>query len=97
MLENMQGNCWHCGLPLRGIDYAREGRCPSCQRATHACQNCSYYAASAPGQCKEPMADPVSDKSRSNFCGYFTAATRSKDEQTDAQTLRQTADDLFDL
>jgi hypothetical protein len=32
---------------------------------------CEFFDAVAPQQCREPVADHVSDKSRANFCGYF--------------------------
>ena len=32
---------------------------------------CVYFDAAAPQQCREPVADNVSDKQRANFCGYF--------------------------
>ncbi|MGB5425228.1 MAG: hypothetical protein WBN95_00425, partial [Gammaproteobacteria bacterium] len=38
-------------------------------------------------QCREPVADHVSDKSRANFCGYFNAnphAFTSPTDQADA-------------
>ena len=34
---------------------------------------CEFFDAVAPQQCREPVADHVSDKSRANFCGYFNA------------------------
>ncbi len=32
---------------------------------------CLYFDTAAPQQCREPVADNVSDKQRANFCGYF--------------------------
>ena len=98
MTYNMRGNCWHCGQSLEERDYAREGTCPKCGRQTHVCRNCRYYDTSRPNACSEPIADPVPDKMRANFCGYFEAreqAAASGHGPDDA--LRQAADDLFDL
>lgn len=97
MAYNMQGTCWHCGRKLQERDYGREARCPECDKPTHACRNCRFYSPGAPGQCLEPVADPVGDKQRANFCGYFEAADRYEGGENDAQALRQAADDLFDL
>jgi hypothetical protein len=32
---------------------------------------CVFFDPAAPQQCREPVADLVSDKQRANFCGYF--------------------------
>jgi hypothetical protein len=32
---------------------------------------CLYFDAAAAQQCREPVAENVSDKLRANFCGYF--------------------------
>jgi hypothetical protein len=32
---------------------------------------CEFFDTAAPQQCREPVADLVSDKQRANFCGYF--------------------------
>lgn len=97
MSYNMQGTCWHCGQSLAERDYAREGSCPGCGRPTHVCRNCRYYDASRSNACAEPVADPVTDKTRANFCGYFEARHQAAAGRADDDALRQAADDLFDL
>lgn len=97
MSYNMRGNCWHCGAELGERDYSRESICPSCGRQTHVCLNCRYHDAARPNACAEPVADPVSDKARANFCGYFEARAQSGSGAGDDQALRQAADELFDL
>jgi hypothetical protein len=58
---------------------------------------CVFYDVAAPQQCREPVADLVSDKLRANFCGYFQinahAFTSSTDEDADA---RRELDVLFE-
>lgn len=96
MPYNMCGNCWHCGQSLSERDYAREGNCPGCGRPTHVCRNCRYFDTRKSNACAEPVADPVTDKTRANFCGYFEARAQAP-SATDEDALRQAADDLFDL
>jgi len=43
------------------------------------------------------MADPVGDKVRANFCGYFEAGQPAAGATADAAAQRHAADDLFDL
>ena len=97
MPYNMQGTCWNCGQRLQERDYARESTCPGCGRPTHVCRNCRFLDKTRPNACAEPMADPVSDKNRPNFCGYFEAAAHNSVTATPDEALRQAADDLFDL
>jgi len=97
MTYNMHGTCWQCGQQLRERDYAREALCPGCARPTHVCRNCRHYSTAAADACREPMADPVADKQRANFCGYFEAGSPQASGQTDTDALRKAAEDLFDL
>lgn len=65
--------CWKCGGPLPELlsPLPRLEDCPHCRAQLHVCRMCVFFAADAPQQCREPVADPVSDKQRANFCGYF--------------------------
>ncbi|WP_296896714.1 hypothetical protein [Thiohalocapsa sp.] len=91
------GRCWHCGAELTDLDYAREGTCPGCRKSTHCCRNCRWYAPARPNACAEPVADPVTEKERANFCGYFEASfpAEAGSAAPDADALRQAAEDLF--
>lgn len=97
MPYNQKGNCWRCGQALGENDFSRQSNCPDCGAATHVCRNCRHFSRSAPNQCREPVADPVSDKQRANFCGYFEAVQQSARQEDDQESLRQAADDLFDI
>jgi hypothetical protein len=37
----------------------------------HCCLNCSFYDIGTYNDCREPQAERVLDKSRSNFCDFF--------------------------
>src|SRR5256885_3090320 len=71
------GNCWNCGKELSLLDYGRGDTCPQCGRDTKVCKGCFFYDPSAHNQCREPQADRVVEKERSNFCDYFKPASRS--------------------
>lgn len=66
-------NCWHCGTPLQDIPLpiGRREECPHCSSSLHVCRMCEFYDVSAAKQCREPMADEVTDKEAANFCDYF--------------------------
>jgi len=50
----------------------RQESCPSCGADLHVCLNCSFYSPGAYNECREPQAERVVDKKRSNFCDFFT-------------------------
>ncbi len=56
----------------------RQSQCPSCGSDLHCCLNCSFSELGAYNDCREPQAERVLDKTRSNFCDFF----RFKQTQT---------------
>ena len=65
--------CWKCGASLAGLllPLGRREVCPSCRVDLHVCRLCRHYDAHRAGQCRELAADPVIDKTRANYCGWF--------------------------
>jgi len=49
----------------------RRSVCDFCGADLHCCLNCVFYQRGAYNDCKEPQAERVIEKSRSNFCDYF--------------------------
>jgi hypothetical protein len=49
----------------------RRGVCPSCGSDVHVCLNCRFYDSGSYNDCREPQAERVVEKDRSNFCDYF--------------------------
>ncbi len=95
--ENWQGRCWSCGQTLKAADFSREDRCPDCSKATHACKNCRYYKPGLANDCREPVAERVTDKERSNFCDYFEPweAAYGGATATPGDDMLSAAEDLF--
>ena len=81
--------CWKCGDPLQEllVPLPRHEECPHCRAQLHVCRMCLYFDTTAPQQCREPVADNVSDKQRANFCGYFQINPQAYADPSD-----QTAD-----
>ena len=70
--------------------------CPFCRADLHCCLNCAFYDPRLPGQCREPVAEPVKDKQKANFCDYFSfRKTRRVSRQDGADKARKQLDDLF--
>lgn len=64
--------CQSCGAPVNlGEPIPRESQCDSCGRDLRCCRNCRHFDERYNNACTEPMADPVVEKHRQNFCEYF--------------------------
>jgi hypothetical protein len=75
----------------------RQETCPSCGADLHVCLNCTFYSPAAYNECREPQAERVVDKKRSNFCDYFVfvdgAARKGQDAKKEEP--RNRLDALF--
>ena len=90
--------CWKCGGALQELllPLPRHEECPHCRAQLHVCRMCVYFDTAAPQQCREPVADNVSDKQRANFCGYFQINPQAYDGPSDqAADSHQKLDALF--
>lgn len=70
----MDASCHNCGESLElstDSSIGRKESCPHCDADLHVCVNCRYYDPSAYNECREPQAERVLVKDRSNFCDYF--------------------------
>lgn len=67
--------CWKCGADISHLPFplGRMSKCDKCKTDLHVCHLCKFYDKSRANHCQEPVADPVIDKRRANFCGYFEA------------------------
>lgn len=66
-------NCWKCGEALGDIPLplGRLAQCKACHAYLHVCRMCIFFDKTVSKQCREPVAEEVKDKTRSNFCGYL--------------------------
>lgn len=66
------GSCHACGAVFDAyLEIFRATTCPRCGKDAHVCLNCRFYDRSAHMECREPIAEPVGQKDRANFCEYF--------------------------
>jgi len=65
--------CHHCGgeVLLEGA-LERTSSCPSCYSDLKCCLNCAFHDPGRDNQCADPAAEWVPDKSKANFCEFFT-------------------------
>lgn len=91
-------DCWKCGAPLADmpLPVGRAEYCRACRAEVHVCRMCRFYDLSKARQCAEPVAEPVQDKERANFCGYFEpVAGRFRPADTASDAARAALDALF--
>lgn len=89
--------CFECGeaIPIVGL-VGRTETCPKCDADLHCCRSCEHYDTSAANECREPQAEPVRIKDRSNFCDYFQPTSRDPARASKTpQSARKAWDDLF--
>jgi hypothetical protein len=79
----MNLRCYRCGESLAklSLPLSRLDTCPACSVELHACRMCAHYLPTAADGCTEDDAQPVQDKTRANFCDYFTPSPDAFDEQ----------------
>ncbi len=90
--------CWKCGAALAELllPLARLAECSACRAELHVCKSCVYYDTRVANHCCEPVAEPVSDKTRANFCGYFQfRADAWQPQAAQVQSARAQLDSLF--
>ncbi len=90
--------CHACKRELSlGRAIGRRDECPFCRTDLHCCLNCGFYDLAAPKQCREPAAELVREKEKTNYCDYFTFA-EAKDASAksgEVEKSRKALDDLF--
>ncbi len=70
------GNCHSCGQAIEARERIRRAdECLQCGRDLHCCRNCRHFDPALHNQCREVVAEWVSDKERANFCDYFDFAS----------------------
>lgn len=91
--------CWRCGAGLadQPLPLGRLDECPACHAQLHVCRMCRHYDTGKAKQCREPVAEPVQDKVRANFCDWFQPRAGSVPGRGDGQatTAKAALEDLF--
>lgn len=76
--------CVFCGFEIdETLGIGRRAECINCENDLHCCLQCIFYDPAYANECREPQAESVREKDRSNFCDYFEFG---RDEQTQLTT-----------
>ena len=69
--------CFACGQELKMLErIGRSETCARCHTDLHCCRNCEFYDTTSYNECREPQAERVLEKEKSNFCDYFSMAEK---------------------
>lgn len=66
--------CHRCGEAIdieAGQKVAKSEECPQCYADVRCCKMCVFYDTTVANSCREPSAQRVFDKEKSNFCDFF--------------------------
>jgi hypothetical protein len=91
-------NCWRCGTAVSDepLPFSRTAACRGCGAELHVCRMCEFFDRSKAHACREPVAEPVADKTRANFCGWFRPRPGLQPGgDSAADDARRQLDDLF--
>ena len=89
-------DCFQCGRILKFSDrIGLREECLDCRADVHVCRNCDFYDPKAYNECREPSADVVREKERSNPCDYFKVRSQKAGGVSQADSLRAAAEALF--
>ena len=65
--------CRACGREVEIVErVGRREECPGCGADLHSCRQCRHHDPTRHNECREPMAERVVDKDKSNDCDYFS-------------------------
>lgn len=94
----MEIQCFSCHKKIELNVTETIGRkevCPYCYSDIHSCKFCSFYDTSSYNECREPMADRITEKEKANFCDYFKINLGANDIKENRDTLLNAAEALF--
>jgi hypothetical protein len=70
--------CQACGKVVSYDEpIPRDSECEGCHRDLRCCMNCLHFDVSRNNSCRETEAELVEDKTRRNFCEFFSFNRRS--------------------
>jgi hypothetical protein len=93
----MEFICYKCNEKLdlaANESIGRAEECPKCFSSIRSCRMCHFYDTTAYNECREPTADRILEKEKSNFCDHYRLGNGDlyKDE---SNNLLSKANSLF--
>lgn len=91
-------NCYSCNAKFyisKGSTVSRRDSCQSCAADIRVCKNCEFYDVSSYNECREPQANRITEKEKSNFCDFFLISSQSHEKKNEKEKNLDAAKALF--
>ena len=89
-MTEITAKCFKCHTEIHIEHRDRIGRseeCPKCFAAVRSCMMCSFYDSKAYNECREPMADRITEKEKANFCDFYKFGPQASPESVKSDAL----------
>lgn len=93
-MANVEVKCFSCGEVSSHERVAFRAECV-CGEDLHVCLTCRFHDESSYNECKEPAADSIQNKERSNLCEFFEASIGVEAKNVKKDNLLAAAEALF--
>ncbi|OFZ11803.1 MAG: hypothetical protein A2Z20_05495 [Bdellovibrionales bacterium RBG_16_40_8] len=88
-------HCFSCQTAMSFVDMiSRRDECSKCGADVRVCKNCRFYDPKVYNECREPSAEVVREKERSNLCDFFQPG-RDLQDKNPRENLFAAAEALF--
>ena len=74
ILAEVSLKCFSCGL-VHKLERVGFRQACDCGEDMHVCLNCKFYDLKSYNECREPSAERIQAKDRSNLCDFFSASS----------------------
>lgn len=88
-------SCFSCKTITETERVGFREECEKCGADLHVCKNCEFYDETAYNECKEPSADRIVEKERSNLCDFFSPSGTAGGSENKKDDLMAAAEALF--
>ncbi len=96
--KNQNLSCHSCQKALEltpGQKIPKSEECPYCYADLRCCKMCGFYDPKSYNECKEPSADRIVEKEKSNFCDFFVLKGDGDNSGNKKDDLMAAANALF--
>ena len=89
-------NCVFCGKSINlASRVSRTDTCPHCKKDLRCCRQCRFYDPHLYNECREVIAERITDKERSNFCDNYVPIGSARDEVKKTEEAKRALEALF--
>jgi hypothetical protein len=91
-------NCYKCGAQTDLQEHHtvhRSTTCLKCYTDLRCCKMCAFYDIKSYNECREPVAERLTEKEKANFCDFFKLNIGGNKAEETKQKALDAANALF--